>query len=76
MNENTEVQPNDSFQLTAPKTPADLIQAKKDLEAHTAQAITELKATEVFLRESGLSKGPVDIDKLFDTSYLGLAGLH
>jgi sulfonate transport system substrate-binding protein len=42
----------------------------------TPAAITELKATEVFLRESGLSKGPVDIDKLFDTSYLGLAGLH
>ena len=42
----------------------------------TPAHVTELKATEAFLRESGLSKGPVDIDKLFDASYLEQAGLH
>lgn len=38
--------------------------------------IAELKATETFLRENGLSKGPVDIDRLFDSQYLAKAGLR
>ena len=37
-------EPNETFELSAPKTPAELLQMKKDVERHTAQAIMDLKA--------------------------------
>lgn len=75
--------PKEAAILIAPevKLDADLLQQKIfpvlnydpviRLEHHT-----ELKATETFLRENGLSKGPVDIDAFFDDSYLAKAGIR
>jgi hypothetical protein len=74
-NENTEVQPNEGFQLAAPKTPAELIQAKKDLETHTAQAITDLKAKRQAIvdgAKAAFAQAKVDAKKVDeDLRYLG-----
>ena len=74
-NVSTEVQPNDGFQLTAPKTPAELIQARKDLETHTAQAITDLKAKRQAIvdgAKAAVAKAKVDAKKVDeDLRYLG-----
>lgn len=73
--ENTEVQPNEGFQLTAPKTPAELIQMKAALALHTEQAIADLKAKRQAIIEGAQAaavQAKADVKKVDeDLRYLG-----
>ena len=68
-------EPNDTFELSAPKTPAELLQMKKDVERHTAQAIMDLKAKRQALLDgakAAVAQARVDVKKVDDDlRYLG-----
>jgi translation initiation factor 1 (eIF-1/SUI1) len=62
-NENTEVQPNEGFELTEPKTPEELKKMKEDIAIHTAKAIAALKTKRLALIE-GIKKADQDLRDL------------
>ena len=68
-------EPNETFELTAPKTPAELLQMKKDVERHTAQAIMDLKAKRLALLDgakAAVAQARADVKKVDeDLRYLG-----
>ena len=68
-------EPNDTFELSAPKTPAELLQMKKDVERHTAQAIMDLKAKRQALLDgakAAVAQAKTDVKKVDeDLRYLG-----
>ena len=68
-------EPNETFELSAPKTPAELLQMKKDVERHTAQAIMDLKAKRQALLDgakAAVAQAKVDVKKVDeDLRYLG-----
>jgi len=80
--EYVQAHPKEAAILIAPEARLDADQVEKILPflnfnpVIKPEHITELKATETFLRENGLSKGAVDIDALFDSTYLQKAGLR
>jgi len=68
-------EPNETFELTAPKTPAELLQMKKDVESHTAQAIMDLKAKRQAIvdgAKAAVAQAKTDVKKVDeDLRYLG-----
>ena len=70
-------EPNETFELTAPppKTPAELLQMKKDVERHTAQAIMDLKAKRQAIvdgAKAAVAQAKTDVKKVDeDLRYLG-----
>ena len=68
-------EPNETFELSAPKTPAELLQMKKDVERHTAQAIMDLKAKRQALLDgakAAVAQARADVKKVDeDLRYLG-----
>ena len=68
-------EPNETCELSAPKTPAELLQMKKDVERHTAQAIMDLKAKRQALLDgakAAVAQAKTDVKKVDeDLRYLG-----
>ena len=68
-------EPNETFELSAPKTPAELLQMKKDVERHTAQAIMDLKAKRQAIvdgAKAAVAQAKTDVKKVDeDLRYLG-----
>ena len=62
-NENAEVQPNEGFELTEPKTPEELKKMKEDIAVHTAKAIAALRTKRLALIE-GIKKADQDLRDL------------